>query len=159
MKIKKAIKILRQHNKYRRDDCVPNSQTMQNPALIGLAIDAICDYEGVINSWKKEEKIWLKLNNELEVKNKIQKDTIKRFRKNADLAGKHQNEYIEEIRYLKDTVDRLEMWNKVNSSKVINRVEVIDQKGRSYVNHKSNNTANVDLQDDGKTLKVFIFDK
>jgi hypothetical protein len=38
----------------------------------------------------------------------------------------------------------------------VNRVEVIDQKGRSYVNWKPTNKTEFSLQDDGKTLKVFI---
>jgi hypothetical protein len=38
----------------------------------------------------------------------------------------------------------------------VNRVEVIDQKGRSYVNWKPTNKTELSLQDDGKTLKVFI---
>ena len=38
----------------------------------------------------------------------------------------------------------------------VNRVEVIDQKGRSYVNWKPTNKTEISLQDDGKTLKVFI---
>jgi hypothetical protein len=36
------------------------------------------------------------------------------------------------------------------------RVEVIDQKGRSYVNWKPTNKTELSLQDNGKTLKVFI---
>jgi hypothetical protein len=43
----------------------------------------------------------------------------------------------------------------VNTSKV-NRVEVIDENGRSYVNWKPTNRVSVRLQDDGKTLKIFI---
>ena len=38
----------------------------------------------------------------------------------------------------------------------VNRVEVIDQNGRSYVNWKSTNKTELSLQDGGKTLKVFI---
>lgn len=38
----------------------------------------------------------------------------------------------------------------------VNRVEVIDQNGRSYVNWKPTNKTELSLQDDGKTLKVFI---
>lgn len=38
----------------------------------------------------------------------------------------------------------------------VNRVEVIDQKGRSYVNWKPNIKAEISLQDSGRTLKVFI---
>lgn len=36
------------------------------------------------------------------------------------------------------------------------RVEVIDDKGRSYVNWEEGNVVKFNLQDDGKTLKVFI---
>ena len=39
------------------------------------------------------------------------------------------------------------------------RVEVIDQNGRSYVNWKDSNVVETMLQDDGKTLKVFITNK
>lgn len=38
----------------------------------------------------------------------------------------------------------------------VNRVEVIDENGRSYVNCKSINKTSISMQDDGKTLKVFI---
>lgn len=38
----------------------------------------------------------------------------------------------------------------------VNRVEVIDQNGRSYVNWKPTNKTEISLQDDGKTLKVFV---
>ena len=37
-----------------------------------------------------------------------------------------------------------------------NRVEVIDQKGRSYVNWKPTNKVRLSMQDDGKTAKIFI---
>tara|TARA_R110000737_G_scaffold319565_1_gene330832 strand:- start:14 stop:292 length:279 start_codon:yes stop_codon:yes gene_type:complete len=37
-----------------------------------------------------------------------------------------------------------------------NRVEVIDQKGRSYVNWKPNNKVRLSMQDDGRTAKIFI---
>jgi hypothetical protein len=39
---------------------------------------------------------------------------------------------------------------------MINRVEVIDEKGRSYVNWKKYNRVNLQIQDNGRTLKVFI---
>jgi hypothetical protein len=38
----------------------------------------------------------------------------------------------------------------------VNRVEVIDQSGRNYVNWKLTNKVEILLQDDGRTLKVFI---
>ena len=43
----------------------------------------------------------------------------------------------------------------MKSSKVT-RVEVIDQDGRSYTNWNIHNKVEVSLQDDNKTLKVFI---
>lgn len=45
--------------------------------------------------------------------------------------------------------------DEIDCSK-INRVEVIDEKGRSYVNWNSNNKVSLSIQDDGRTLKVFI---
>ncbi len=36
------------------------------------------------------------------------------------------------------------------------RVEVIDGNGRSYVNWHPDNVVNVSMQDDGRTMKVFI---
>lgn len=38
----------------------------------------------------------------------------------------------------------------------ITRIEVIDETGRSYVNKNDNNDVIYQLQDDGKTLKVFV---
>ena len=37
-----------------------------------------------------------------------------------------------------------------------NRVEVIDESGRAYVNWQKQNTVQISLQDNGKTLKIFI---
>ena len=36
------------------------------------------------------------------------------------------------------------------------RVEVIDQKGRSYVNWKPTNKVRLSMQDEGRTAKIFI---
>ena len=36
------------------------------------------------------------------------------------------------------------------------RVEVIDEKGRSYVNSKPTNKVRLSIQDDGRTAKIFI---
>lgn len=38
------LHVLTEHNKWRRDDNVPNSMPMQDPKEIGLAIDFACDY-------------------------------------------------------------------------------------------------------------------
>ena len=39
------------------------------------------------------------------------------------------------------------------------RVEVIDEKGRSYVNFNPNNEVKISVQDGGLTLKIFISKK
>lgn len=36
------------------------------------------------------------------------------------------------------------------------RVEVVDQKGRSYVNWQPTNKVRLSMQDDGRTAKIFI---
>ena len=38
----------------------------------------------------------------------------------------------------------------------LNRVEIIDKKGRSYVNWNKNNRIELSYQDSGRTLKIFI---
>jgi hypothetical protein len=52
--------------------------------------------------------------------------------------------------------DVMAMLPPVTFLEKVNRVEVIDQNGRSYVNWKQNNKTEISLQDGGKTLKVFI---
>ena len=46
----------------------------------------------------------------------------------------------------------------MDTSKVT-RVEVIDDTERAYVNRNPDNVVEVQLQDDGRTLKVFIYTK
>ena len=46
--------------------------------------------------------------------------------------------------------------NKVQLLKNCTRVEVIDENGRSYLNWKDDNIIELSLQDDGRTLKIFI---
>jgi len=36
------------------------------------------------------------------------------------------------------------------------RVEVIDENGRSYVNWNKDNIVNISIQDEGRTMKIFI---
>jgi hypothetical protein len=38
----------------------------------------------------------------------------------------------------------------------VTRVEVIDENGRSYVNKNNKMVVECSMQDDGKTLKIFI---
>lgn len=37
-----------------------------------------------------------------------------------------------------------------------NRIEIIDDTGRAYTNWKEDNQIGISIQDDGKTIKVFI---
>ena len=41
-------------------------------------------------------------------------------------------------------------------SNQLTRVEIIDKKGRSYVNWNKNNRIELSYQDSGRTLKIFI---
>lgn len=43
MTVEEARDILIQHNKWRRDNSVPNSETMINPTKLGIAIDVAID--------------------------------------------------------------------------------------------------------------------
>lgn len=52
--------------------------------------------------------------------------------------------------------DVLAMLPPITFLEKVHRVEVIDQNVRSYVNWKPTNKTELSLQDDGKTLKVFI---
>ena len=60
-----------------------------------------------------------------------------------------------------NTLKQLALCNVVKSLPIqdlpnCTRVEVIDQKGRSYVNWKPTNKVRLSLQDDGRTAKIFI---
>ena len=44
-------------------------------------------------------------------------------------------------------------------TKNVTRVEVIDENGRTYVNWNKDNVVQFELQDDNKTLKIFISNK
>ena len=79
--------------------------------------------------------------------------------------------FEEEINKTNDPInlvaDLMEEWQQLHIADVmamlpiidlskVNRVEVIDENGRSYVNWKPTNKTSISMQDDGKTLKVFI---
>ena len=94
-----------------------------------------------------------------------------------DEMSEYTLEHIREIDYLEEWIvdamikfhesevkklnklDVMAMLPPVTFLEKVNRVEVIDQKGRSYVNCKPTNKTELSLQDDGKTLKVFISNK
>lgn len=61
-------------------------------------------------------------------------------------------EYKTELLNIHDVVKSLPIQDLPNCT----RVEVIDQKGRSYVNWKPTNKVRLSMQDDGKTAKIFI---
>lgn len=48
--------------------------------------------------------------------------------------------------------------NQLNNETLIsvNRVEIIDEKGRSYVNWDKNNNVKILVQDNNRTMKIFI---
>jgi len=52
--------------------------------------------------------------------------------------------------------DVMAMLPPVTFLEKVNRVEVIDEKGRSYVNSKPTNKVRLSIQDDGRTAKIFI---
>lgn len=67
----------------------------------------------------------------------------------------------EELHLLKSGQKQLPIHGVVKSLPIqdlpnCTRVEVIDQKGRSYVNWKPTNKVRLSMQDDGKTAKIFI---
>jgi hypothetical protein len=58
----------------------------------------------------------------------------------------------------KDSSQKVEReFNKKLSQ--VTRIEVIDENGRVYVNWKEENKVMISLQDDGRTLKIFISQK
>jgi hypothetical protein len=52
----------------------------------------------------------------------------------------------------------VEMYQRATENKEgkVNRIEVIDEKGRSYVNWDKRNKVELHYQDEGRTLKIFI---
>jgi len=61
------------------------------------------------------------------------------------------------VKYHESEVKKIHIQN-VNTSFLpkCTRVEVIDKSGRTYVNWKPTNKVQTQMQDDNKTLKVFI---
>jgi hypothetical protein len=62
--------------------------------------------------------------------------------------------YKEIPKYLYDSLMCYEQNNR--ETNLLNRVEVIDQNGRSYVNWKKDNDVTLSYQDENRTLKIFI---
>ena len=46
--------------------------------------------------------------------------------------------------------------NDLSEDLPLNRLEVVDDNGRAYVNWNDKNNISFSLQDEGKTLKIFI---
>jgi len=57
---------------------------------------------------------------------------------------------------LKDVGEKDKTIDSLTDLPNITRVEVIDEKGRSYVNWNSKNKVIESIQDNGRTLKIFI---
>lgn len=55
-----------------------------------------------------------------------------------------------------DTQATRQAYDGLYSTSTVTRVEVIDEKGRSYVNWRPNNNVYIEFQDAARTLKVFI---
>lgn len=81
----------------------------------------------------------------------VQKNTV--FTKHGKQQKMNKQVFDENGKAL-SIADVMAMLPIIDLSKV-NRVEVIEN-GRSYVNWKSINKTSISMQDDGKTLKVFI---
>ena len=55
-----------------------------------------------------------------------------------------------------DENNSIELKNDVIYLNEVTRVEVIDEKGRSYIKWDRNFIVQLSIQDDGKTLKIFL---
>jgi hypothetical protein len=42
---------------------------------------------------------------------------------------------------------------------ILTRVEIIDNRGRRFISWEENNQIDISLQDDGRTLKIFVNSK
>lgn len=82
---------------------------------------------------------------------------------NSNTAPPHEFlKYVDELEtYVNKLEEQLRLYGVVKSLPIqdlpnCTRVEVIDQKGRSYVNWKPTNKVRLSMQDDGRTAKIFI---
>ena len=91
----------------------------------------------------------------------ITKEQFKKLAKKHLIAlqGYDVDETIEIFGAGKLYDDIVESENTYINTEEVTRVEVIDDTGRAYVNRNSDNAVEVQLQDNGKTLKVFIYKK
>lgn len=74
----------------------------------------------------------------------------------AKLMDSYAKEYHDHQLKLLSIADVMAMLPQVTLLEKVNRVEVIDQNGRSYVNWKPTNKTEISFQDNGSTLKVFV---
>ena len=73
------------------------------------------------------------------------------YAKMVDILNEKANERLKAINY-SQCCTQLPIKELPNC----NRVEVIDQNGRSYVNWKPTNKVRLSMQDEGRTAKIFI---
>lgn len=89
---------------------------------------------------------------------KLQKEYYKEFG-NYKGSGKYTDHYVNwlesKVLAINDTHCCTQLPTLLKNT---NRVEVIDQQGRTYVNWKPTNKVKLSIQDDERTLKVFIND-
>lgn len=64
---------------------------------------------------------------------------------------------LEKLKYEKKMKQNKSLIKKISTNpKKVTRIEVIDENGRSYTNWSEYNSVELSIQDNGKTLKIFI---
>lgn len=84
----------------------------------------------------------------------VQSMTYSLKTENVNLTNK-VNILLKDIQHLESQI-REKPIDDVSLLRKVTRVEVIDEKGRSYINWKKNNNVTASTQDEGRTLKIFI---
>ena len=80
------------------------------------------------------------------------KEILELLKDVAIFGGSVPSENIQEVRAFLES----QIQDKELPTDECNRVEVIDDKGRSYVNWKPTNKVEISMQDDNRTMKIFI---
>jgi len=92
-------------------------------------------------SYDTEQRIWIKTDHSFMF---LLKSNIYPFSHEEDIIFKAQDEWEDKAKYsMHDLPD-------------VNRVEVIDETGRAYTNWDDANKVTYSLQDDERTVKIFI---
>lgn len=142
MKIEQAVEVLRVHNIWRRGS---NRVEPTSPTLLSKAIDVIINELGADNYTKEEMHDTYYLG--VADGNKQFKEYMDAIYKKGVADGEKRRRYRRGAGVM--PTSELTRIDKVT------RVEVIDEKGRSY-SKRNIETVETMLQDSGKTLKLFI---